>query len=534
MIRYTEELQKLIRRFYEVPEVDKLRSSADTQKIKLHNALGNVPFVYEKIRGSMSSKYREERFIFKAAIFRILNRRIQGGDKDNLHIAEGLLKELIWAKYLPNDAIAKEEIAALAKIIAKYQSILSNLTLQPMDRGGYVKWLIEVMASEVEDQIFPLAHQREDAMLLYTYRSLVERIDNQDTRFQHITEAELRLQLKIQIHRIINKADFGDINLRLLEEKYPGFRHGQEIVMETIALDIVEIKKGIDQFLKSKFAEKLAGLIKRQSSIFIIIRDLLEECEDVGEAQIIFSENEEIFDTAVNTAIQRRIESAKNNLNRSVSRTVLLILCTRLFAALLVEFYLSESSDYFVIALNVSFPVILLLGVAHSIRFPDNKNRIQLIANIKEVLDVDTERRRLILRRPYNAQLFMIFQIFSIFTFVLTYGVIVWLLMYLNFTILHIITSLLFISIVSFFAVRITENTRQLMVVERAVGPIGLLFDIFTLPIIKAGKVVSSEFDRWNVFVFIMDYIIEAPFKNILHVTDEWVSFMREQKDEIY
>jgi hypothetical protein len=120
------------------------------------------------------------------------------------------------------------------------------------------------------------------------------------------------------------------------------------------------------------------------------------------------------------------------------------------------------------------------------------------------------------------------------FTFVLTYGLIIWALIYLNFTILNIITSLLFLSIVSFFAVRITENTRQLLVLERPVGPIGLLFDIFTLPIIKAGKIVSSEFDRWNIFVFIMDYIIEAPFKNILNVTDEWVNFVREQKDEIY
>jgi hypothetical protein len=371
-------------------------------------------------------------------------------------------------------------------------------------------------------------------MLQYTYRSLVDRIENQDTRFQDVTESELRLQLKIQIHRIINSADFGDINLRLLEEKYPGFRQGDEIVMEAIAIDIVEIKRGFDVFLQGKFAEKLAGLIKKQSSIFIIIRDLLEECEDVGEAQIIFSDNEEILETSSIRAIQRRTDTAKKNLNRSVSRTVILIFFSRLFVAFLMEIYLIDESDYFVTALNVSFPVILLLGVAYTIRFPDAKNQRKLIANMKEVLDADTDSRRLILRRPYNAQLFVVFQIFSMFTFVLTYGLIIWVLLYLNFTILNIITSLLFLSIVSFFAVRITENTRQLLVLERPVGPIGLLFDIFTLPIIKAGKIVSSEFDRWNIFVFIMDYIIEAPFKNILNVTDEWVNFVREQKDEIY
>lgn len=534
MIRYTQELQELIRNFYEVPEVDKLRNNPDTQKIKLNNALGNVPFVYEKIRGSMSSKYREERFIFKAAIFRILNRRIQGADKDSINIAEGLLKELIWAKYLPNDTIVKDEISGLAKLIGKYQLILSKLTLHPIDKGGYVKWLVEVMASEVEDHIFPLIYQREEAMLHYTYRSLVDRIENQDTRFKDITESELRLQLKIQIHRIINKADFGDINLRLLEEKYPGFRQGDEIVMEAIAMDIVEIKRGFDVFLQGKFAEKLAGLIKKQSSIFIIIRDLLEECEDVGEAQIIFSDNEEILESAAIREIQKRTDSAKKNLNRSVSRTVIIIFFSRLLVALLLEVYVLNQSDYFITALNVSFPVILLLGVAYTIRFPDAKNQRTLIANMKEVLDADTDTRRLILRRPYNAQLFVFFQIFSMFTFVLTYGLIVWALLYLNFTILNIITSILFLSIVSFFAVRITENTRQLLVLERPVGPIGLLFDIFTLPIIKAGKIVSSEFDRWNIFVFIMDYIIEAPFKNILNVTDEWVNFVREQKDEIY
>jgi len=34
--------------------------------------------------------------------------------------------------------------------------------------------------------------------------------------------------------------------------------------------------------------------------------------------------------------------------------------------------------------------------------------------------------------------------------------------------------------------------------------------------------------------VFILDVIIEAPFKSFINVIEEWVDYVKEKKDEIY
>jgi hypothetical protein len=36
-----------------------------------------------------------------------------------------------------------------------------------------------------------------------------------------------------------------------------------------------------------------------------------------------------------------------------------------------------------------------------------------------------------------------------------------------------------------------------------------------------------------NVFVFILDFIIEAPFKIFVEITEEWTKYVKERKDDI-
>jgi len=57
--------------------------------------------------------------------------------------------------------------------------------------------------------------------------------------------------------------------------------------------------------------------------------------------------------------------------------------------------------------------------------------------------------------------------------------------------------------------------------------------DFFFMPILSIGKFLSTEIAKINFFIFIFDFLIEAPFKLVFEIVEEWISFVRQRKDEI-
>ncbi len=57
--------------------------------------------------------------------------------------------------------------------------------------------------------------------------------------------------------------------------------------------------------------------------------------------------------------------------------------------------------------------------------------------------------------------------------------------------------------------------------------------DFFLMPVLQAGQFLSREIARLNIFIFIFDFILEAPLKVIFEVVEEWIRFIRVKKDEI-
>jgi len=54
------------------------------------------------------------------------------------------------------------------------------------------------------------------------------------------------------------------------------------------------------------------------------------------------------------------------------------------------------------------------------------------------------------------------------------------------------------------------------------------------LPFLKVGQFVSEKISKINIFVFILDFIIEAPFQVFLEVIEDWFAFLKQKKEEIY
>jgi hypothetical protein len=93
---------------------------------------------------------------------------------------------------------------------------------------------------------------------------------------------------------------------------------------------------------------------------------------------------------------------------------------------------------------------------------------------------------------------------------------------------------IIFLSLISFFGIKLRYNIRDLVVYDKKEGPIMFFVNLFTLPFLNAGHWMSVKFAKINIFVFILDFIIEAPFKVFLEVIEDWVNFLKEKKEEIY
>ena len=59
------------------------------------------------------------------------------------------------------------------------------------------------------------------------------------------------------------------------------------------------------------------------------------------------------------------------------------------------------------------------------------------------------------------------------------------------------------------------------------------IVDFFMMPLVSVGKWMSSEIAKINVLLLVFDFLIEAPFKVLFEVIEEWISFIKRRKEDI-
>ncbi|PKM88859.1 hypothetical protein CVU83_00985 [Candidatus Falkowbacteria bacterium HGW-Falkowbacteria-2] len=169
-------------------------------------------------------------------------------------------------------------------------------------------------------------------------------------------------------------------------------------------------------------------------------------------------------------------------------------------------------------------------------RVPGDSNTDRIVEGVKEISFVGAERQQpIILRNPRrrSGAMNFVFNLIYTATFFVSVYFIIWLLTLINFNWVSIIIFLFFLAFVSFFSIIVTRGVKELLVVEKKENLPSFLLDLFYMPIIMAGKWLSQNASKVNVFIFIFDFIIEAPFKIIVDVAEEWTKYIKERKDNM-
>ncbi len=114
------------------------------------------------------------------------------------------------------------------------------------------------------------------------------------------------------------------------------------------------------------------------------------------------------------------------------------------------------------------------------------------------------------------------------------FGVLIALLVAAHFNIASILLFVFFLTFVSYFGLRIRHNARRWKIETYEESTLGLLWNIFTLPIVRTGRWLSAKFSSVNVFVFALDFIIETPFKLVLQTMDSFLNFLKDKREGMY
>jgi hypothetical protein len=525
--------QKFLETYKRALEAEKNYDATDEEKVSVHQVSGKLAFFYEKLRNTVD--YKEEHLLRKNGIKRILKRRITT-EKNEANVAKGLVYELVRARYLPNKKIPQSRIKDVETIIEKYTFLLNNI---PDDRKNgspndetLFEWIIGIASCEIEECLVP--HGKENAIVNFAREVMEEKIKvREGINIKPELEKELTY---IAVLKVLNKADMDMIRYRLFIMKHPEWLLApSETTFSKMAGVMDVIVNDIDKTINHKYAENFIKAVKKDRAYLTILQEVI--FNNPQELDRTFSHHYRIEDAIKETCV-KKYRDAHTKLQRSAVRSTIYIFITKVILALIIELpydkYIVGTVNYFALGVNIVFPPILMALAVVSVNVPSKKNTEFIVAGIKGMLYGNYGKLTEIKKPTTPNSLFLaIFRLFYLIIFIVSFGGIILLLKKLGFNIVSIGLFLFFLSVVSYFAIRIRQNARELLIVRKKEGIMGFLTDLFMMPILQVGQWLSSEMSNINVFVYVLDFIIEAPFKTFVDIFEEWIYYINEEKDKI-
>lgn len=494
-------------------------------RITVNETVGKFSFLYERIRNSV--EYKDEHLIRKSAIQRILKRQLILESNPSV-VADRLVRELIAARYLPNATLPESIIDDVAIRVRKFMAV------SRINAGGerHAEWLKGIISVEIEELLVDATQEK--ALVTFLYERLADRIK---LRGATLDDTERRLQVYVACYRSLVKADDDMLGFKLLRAYLPEWLRADEWVANPrpIAERLVAVHMRIRSRLRHPLSQRFLRAVKPWAVSLALLKDVLVEAK--GEAGMVL-EKPELLQAKLSQKAEDRYADAKAKLRRGTVRAMVYLLITKMFIALLVEVPIEQwwygHIGVLSLVINLLFPPFIMFFVGILIHVPGQDNTNRLKAGVMELLSANPVAEREIrvpaVRRGMTG---FLFGMAYAATFLLSFGLVGMLLDALNFTWVSSLLFMFFLCVVSFFGFRLRLTAREVVVVEGKQSLLSVFVDFLSLPILRAGQWLSRSISRINVFLFVFDFIFEAPFKLFLTVLEEWFAFMKEKKDEL-
>jgi len=497
----------------------------DEPVISITTRTSAASFVYERMRNAVD--YREEHLLRRNAIERMLRRLLTTAARDK--IAESLIEELIHARYLPNDAIPQRTVKGLEHIITKYFTLLGPASIKDVtNKSSTAGWMLGIMATEIDEFLVTphVMHAAINAM----YEIMHKRVHIEED----IDDAELGKQIYIACSKALYKNDEDTLKYHLFLTYFPHWPQADDRLVQDVAEQIARIRKNITTDLNHPIRDRVLTLARKHVAYFLILRRIVDE-DPMHAWQAM--QNDEELKKLITSACSEHYRESRNKLKRSVGRSIIYLILTKFLIAIVLEIpveYLVLNEFHIIpLLINLIFPPVLLATIAYSTKLPDDENTRLIIAGIQQMIQGDHSMIQMPKHKKQSFVMQVTFVVLYSLLFAISFGFLVSGLQFLNFTFVGIMIFLLFLSLVSLFAYRIRRSSQELIVTPPRRGIIRSLWSFFSIPVLHAGKLMSDKFSRINVFIFILDFVIEAPFKSFIKIVEDWMNYVHEKKEEI-
>jgi len=499
--------------------------------IAVSETISTAASAYETLRNSL--EYDEEHLLRRNAIRRILSRRLEEHNRD--HLGRDLLRELIWARYLPNKRVPERMIAVVDGILKKYEPLLEVAHHGSREERRAWSWLLDLLSTEVEYAVSP--PHIDEALASFAYQELKERMDWVN---KTISEEDHDLQLYVAVHRAVLKSNHATLRFRLLTLYYPAWAKAApgDAVVKTVSANLPSIITSIETQLRHPAGETLYRVVRKHAVVFHILGDLAKQ-DAQGFAHMLEVHDADGIADAIAKAAKKRYERFGVRLRRLVIRAVAFLFLTKMLLALVVEVPYEQlvihEENFTPLLVNILFHPLLLAVIGLTVSLPETKNTAKIVEEAKGLLGMgDDFVVSFKVRRPWaKGTMGGVFKIFYALFFLLTIGAISWFLHSVDFNALSIFFFIFFLSLVTFFGLKIRNTKRELIIIEGKTSVFGTLADILFLPIISAGRWVALRTPKVNIFLYFFDFVVEAPFKALISAVEGWLAYLREKKEEI-
>ncbi len=504
----------------------------ETAKISVSQTVSFFALAYEKLRNAV--EYRESHLIRRAAIERILKRRLALNPQGTGE-GENVIRELLWARYFPSDSLGIEDVVKVQSIIDKYLQIKTALnTGQTGERKiYYAEFLYDLLSCEIEEILSPQESQTTALFTFYIFQVLKDKV-----KIENVAEDQKNAFFYVTLEKSFNKSDLPYLRFHLFTLSFNQISETPKEAIKDLVAKLPEMLKKIDDLIQNPYSERLRRFVTKQIPPFNIFLELYKKQKNSVENII---ENKQSLWTEVDQLCREKYAQTRTRLNNLAFKAIVYIFLTKMIFALLLEYPLSlffyNEINYSALAINSLFPPALMFFIIWFTKIPGEDNTKKLYERFVNIIDKDQSFEKsvsFIIRKPRvkRPTLVFVFTIFYSLTFIITFALLYNILSFLHFNFISQAVFVFFVSIVSYFAYRIRQIAKeyQLQDKESFFRP---FIDFFFIPILSVGKWLSNGIASLNFFSFLFDFIIEAPFKLIIEVVEEWISFVRGKKEEI-
>ncbi len=511
---------------YLAAQLDKETFTESEKTISVNPVVSEVATLYEKFRNAMD--YREDDVLLRAAIERILKRRlILGGSGES--IAPSLVRELIWARYFPDDSVPEKLVSQVALKIDLFLSLQNKVNLEnKITKSKIYEFIMHLLSSELAKILSP--NKEKELLANFMYQIYREKVIITDD-----TNETKDVQVYTAIRRAFTKEDLPLLRYNLFLQI---FGDVQKDNLSKIAENFAEGYKEIERQLNYPLKDKIYTFIKRQSIPFFILEDVFKAHKGKDKELVL---NVEEFSIAVLNSCQDRYSGIKMKVKRAIMRGVIFIFITKAIIALAIEgtfesFYYGRVL-WGSLFLNTLIPPTLMVLVGLTIRTPGRDNSVKILERIKQITyNPTTLTQTLVVKKAptaLNPILSAIFILLWLLAFFLSFGSIVYILTFIGFNFVSQAVFIFFLAIVSFISYRIAQTAHMYTMSDDKQSLKTIFFDFLFMPVISVGRDLTENISKLNLFLFVFDFIIEAPFKGIFAFFEEWFLYLRTQREKL-